>query len=263
MAADLRIFSYIPNPRLAKARIAANFSGATIEVKGDKPRALVDWLWDFDARKLAEEDKESLQSCARTGSVGFAGVTLYKSEAFLKAHPFGSVPAGFSGDGEVGIFESNSIMRAAARLGTKAHGLLGEGPLGESRVDSFLDRTLVYSRDMQRYLLAGNKLTTDQYADMRQSLVAFATGLNTALERSRYIAADVLTLADIAATCELAQLTNERGLQDRLEELGVSPLCSELATFERLGRHLRTLAEEPRISNEIGEYLERLLKTWS
>ncbi len=34
---------------------------------------------------------------------------------FLIAHPFGSVPAAFSPDGAVGIFESNSIMRAVAR----------------------------------------------------------------------------------------------------------------------------------------------------
>jgi hypothetical protein len=36
---------------------------------------------------------------------------------FLEAHPFGTVPVAFSPDGRVGIFESNSIMRAVARLG--------------------------------------------------------------------------------------------------------------------------------------------------
>ena len=35
--ADLRIFSYLPNPRLYKATIAARYSGAEIEVIGAKP----------------------------------------------------------------------------------------------------------------------------------------------------------------------------------------------------------------------------------
>ncbi len=260
--ADLRIFSYIPNPRLAKAKIAARFSGAEIEVLGDKPLELVHWLWDFEARKLSGDEKDGLSEIARTGSVGFAGVTLYKSEEFLRAHPFGSVPAGFSGDGEIGIFESNSIMRAAARLGSKPHGLLGDGPLGQSRVDSFLDRTLVYSRDMQRYLLAGDKLTAEHHAEMRTSLVAFATGLNTALGYDDYLAGNGLTLADIAAACELGQLTNERGFQSRLDELGLPALTNELADFERLGTYLGKLAQEPIIRDEIGKYLDRLLAVW-
>ena len=52
--ADLRIFSYLPNPRLYKATIAARYSGATIEVIGAKPTELPNWLWDYDARELPE-----------------------------------------------------------------------------------------------------------------------------------------------------------------------------------------------------------------
>jgi elongation factor 1-gamma len=48
----LRIFSYLPNPRLAKATIAARLCGVTVEVRGAAPRALGGWLWDFDARPL-------------------------------------------------------------------------------------------------------------------------------------------------------------------------------------------------------------------
>ncbi|MEO0817969.1 MAG: hypothetical protein AAFX86_11780 [Pseudomonadota bacterium] len=40
--ADLRIFSYLPNPRLFKATIAARFSGAEVEIVGDKPPRLLD-----------------------------------------------------------------------------------------------------------------------------------------------------------------------------------------------------------------------------
>jgi hypothetical protein len=42
---------------------------------------------------------------------------LFRTDAFLKARPFGTVPAAFSPDGRIGVFESNSIKRLVARLG--------------------------------------------------------------------------------------------------------------------------------------------------
>jgi glutathione S-transferase len=112
---DLRIFSYLPNPRIWKATIAARLNGVEVEVRGAKPTELKEWLWDFDARPLSDADFAKVQ--ARAGRVGFKGGTLLKTDAFLVAHPFATVPAAFSPDGETGIFESNSIMRAVARLG--------------------------------------------------------------------------------------------------------------------------------------------------
>ena len=126
--ADLRIFSYLPNPRLYKATIAARFSGAEVEVVGAKPTELAGWLWDFDARELSDDDRRELERYARTAKKGFQG-TLYKTDAFLAANPFGDVPAAFGEQGRVGIFESNSIMRAAARLGPNAEAICGKGPL--------------------------------------------------------------------------------------------------------------------------------------
>ena len=51
---DLKIFSYLPNPRVWKALITAEFSGAEIEVVGDKPKNLGKWLWDFNAEELVQ-----------------------------------------------------------------------------------------------------------------------------------------------------------------------------------------------------------------
>ncbi len=113
--ADLRIFSYLPNPRIWKATIAARLSGVDLEVRGAKPSELTNWLWDFDARPLSAEEKGAYASAARKGRVGFKGGSLIKSDAFLSANPFGTVPAAFSPDGTTGVFESNSIMRAVAR----------------------------------------------------------------------------------------------------------------------------------------------------
>jgi hypothetical protein len=110
----LCIFSYLPNPRIWKATIAGRLAGVEIEIRGAAPDALKDWLWDFDTRKLTPADRADA-GLARTPRAGFREV-LYKTDAFLEAHPFGTVPAAFSPDGAVGIFESNSIMRAVARL---------------------------------------------------------------------------------------------------------------------------------------------------
>ena len=108
---DIRIFSYLPNPRVWKSLIAADFCGVEVEVVGDRPPNLGKWLWDFDARELPDSERTDDSSHARTGRRGFSG-TLYKTDKFMKAHPYGTVPAAFSPDGEIGVFESNSILRA-------------------------------------------------------------------------------------------------------------------------------------------------------
>lgn len=257
--ADLRIFSYLPNPRLYKATIAAQFSGAEIEIIGDEPQALKDWLWDFDARALSDRDKQELTQFEREGLVGFAGASLYKSDAFLKAHPFGNVPAGFSGDGAIGIFESNSIMRAAARLGPNANNLIGQTPMEQSRIDSFLDRSLIFARDLQHYLLARNSMTEQRHSEMAGEVKTFAAGLDKALQSTTYIAGETITLADIATICDLCQLTDETEHAKQFEELGFPFLVPSLKPFQYLGAHIKTLADDERFSKNLKPYLEKLL----
>src|ERR1700749_438397 len=75
--AGLRIFSYLPNPRVWKATIAARFCGVDVEVRGASGKELRDWLWDYDARPLARRERESLSSLARTGRVGLTGAQLF------------------------------------------------------------------------------------------------------------------------------------------------------------------------------------------
>ena len=149
----LRIFSYLPNPRIMKATIAARLCGIDLEIRGDKPKNLVDWLWDFEAHKLSENDRKRVDVIAKPSHTGF-NKTLHKTENFLRAHPFGTVPAAFSPSGETGIFESNSILRAVARAGKEKCNLYGEDPYESSRIDSFLDVSLIFARQSQVYLLA-------------------------------------------------------------------------------------------------------------
>ena len=68
-----------------------------------------------------------LKKFERIGKRGFSSA-LYKTDDFIKLIPFGTVPAAFSPDGKIGIFESNSILRAIARQ-DDTNNLYGKIPL--------------------------------------------------------------------------------------------------------------------------------------
>ena len=174
---ELRIFSYLPNPRIWKATIAARLCGVEVEVRGASPKELASWLWDFDARPLSSKNSQHPRTC-KLGKLVFPGTRLHKTSAFLEAHPFGAVPAAFSPDGKIGIFESNSIMRAVARLGESEFPLYGGDAYEASRIDSFLDASLVFARDAQLYLLSlmngtvSPRFTHERVRDSRSMLLA-------------------------------------------------------------------------------------------
>ncbi len=258
--ADLRIISYLPNPRLYKATIAARFSGATIEVVGAQPPEMPGWLWDYDARPLEEGEADSPEMApfARTARRGFSG-TLFKTDRFLEANPFGDVPAAFGDDGRIGLFESNSIMRAAARLGPNAASICGETPLEQSRIDAFLDRTLLFARDVQPYLFAGyGDDLAGPYATMRDTFESFLEGIERALETTGFIAADTISLADIVFACELCLLSNEGRFAKELEKAGLDALMPTLPNYPRAWAHLGKLAKDERFSQDLGSYLSRM-----
>ena len=152
MRKGLKIFSYLPNPRVWKAEIAAKIAGITIEVIGDKPSEIPNWLWDSEPKKLSDSDKKELKQFERTGKRGFSS-SLYKTDDFIKLIPFGTVPAAFSPDGKIGIFESNSILRAIARQ-DDINNLYGKDAFEASRVDSFLDSDLVFLESIKNTYLA-------------------------------------------------------------------------------------------------------------
>ena len=62
---DLRIFSYLPNPRIWKATITARLCGITIDVRGTEPQDLSEWLWDFDAHPIDEGERPGIAAFAR------------------------------------------------------------------------------------------------------------------------------------------------------------------------------------------------------
>ena len=83
MTEDIRIFSYLPNPRVWKSLITAKLAKVEIKVIGDKPRNLPEWLWDFDAKKIDEIDSEELEKYKRQSKRGFKG-DLFKTDEFLE-----------------------------------------------------------------------------------------------------------------------------------------------------------------------------------
>src|ERR1700730_2861921 len=223
---QLRIFSYLPNPRIWKATIAARLWGVEVEVRGSSPKELQSWLWDFDARPLSPSDQVASQEVR--GQVGFKG-TLRKTAGFMEAHPFGTVPAAFSPDGRVGIFESNSIMRAVARLGASRFPLYGADPYEASRIDSFLDASLLFARDSQIYLLAlGSKaMSAEIHSRMRDAFGVYLSGIDRALSPDRkFVVGDDLTLADICFVAELGLFYNEKPRVPDLEKLGLEPILN-------------------------------------
>jgi elongation factor 1-gamma len=261
--ADLRIFSYLPNPRIWKATIAARLCGVTVEVRGTKPSELKDWLWDFDARPLQTGERESHAATARAGRVGFKGGTLIKSDAFMAAHPFGTVPAAFSPDGGTGIFESNSIMRTVARLGEKRLPLYGSDPYEASRIDSFLDASLVFGRDTQPYLLALREadFAIELHTRANEAFFVYLTGIEQALKPDRpYLVGGSLSLADICFVCELCLFSNEGPRRAALQKRGLTPVMSDTwrQTYPAAAAHLSRLADHPAFAPDVRPYLQKL-----
>ena len=261
---DLRIFSYLPNPRIWKATIAARLCDISIDVRGSAPPDLQNWLWDFEARPLTEEEKSSPQDTERQGRAGFTG-RLFKTDAFLEAHPFGTVPAAFSPDGKVGIFESNSIMRAVGRLGQDKYPVYGTDPYSATRIDSFLDASLVFARDSQIYLLAlmGGSVTADVHARAKDAFGIYLSGINQGLSPDRdYLVGDNVTLADICFVAEVALFSNEKPQSKLLADNGLNLIFNaDIETeYPKAMAHFAKLSEHEAFAPDVKPYLEKLNK---
>ncbi|MCH2264704.1 MAG: glutathione S-transferase [SAR86 cluster bacterium] len=251
----MKIFSYLPNPRVWKSIIAGRISGVEVEVIGDKPNKLSTWLWDFNPRKMEEKEMSKDSSYARIGKRGFSGI-LYKTDEFLKAHPFGTVPAAFSPEGDIGVFESNSILRAVARVGK--HGeLYGKNNYEASRIDSYLDANLVFAREAQVYLLEIENLTQEGFDRMSAAYDFYLNGIETSLANSQYIAGNELTIADISFVCDFAQFLREGHYEEILTENGFGLISKNgPKDYPLVFKHLLELSDRKEFSSVMGTYLD-------
>jgi elongation factor 1-gamma len=256
--ADLRIFSYLPNPRIWKSIIASRLNGVELEVRGDEPMALANWLWDFDARPLSGVSEVEKQASERVARTGFSG-KLYKTDAFVAANPLGTVPCAFSPDGKTGIFESNSIMRAVARLGEKNYPLYGSTPYEAARIDGFLDISLVFARDSQIYLLAlrDKSVTPDIHATANKAFHAWMSGIEQALSNRELLVGTQISLADICVVCEFALFSKERKLAGFLGEQDLA-VISEMDQYPRVQAFLDRLCKHPAFAPELEGVIDQL-----
>lgn len=254
----LRIFSYLPNPRVWKSLIAAAYCNVEIDVRGDAATNLNTWLWDFDARELTEAERAKSEAILRVARRGYKG-GLYKSDTFLKAHPFGTVPAAFDPQGSIGIFESNSILRSVARVGAETRQLYGNSVYEASRIDSFLDTGLVFAREAQVFMLSMPEMTIELYDRMHAAYEFYLAGIDAALNNTPFIAGETLSIADIAFACDVAQFLRERKSVDALGKIGRAPITQNMvAEFKLAYRHLITLSEEPEFTKHIRALTEDL-----
>lgn len=259
---DLRIFSYLPNPRVWKATSAARLCGVRLDVKGGSARELQRWLWDFEARPLSDEELRAMPDTERQGRTGFAG-RLFKTDAFLHAHPFGTVPAAFSPDGTTGLFESNSIMRAVGRLGQEKYPIYGTDAYSAARIDSFLDVSLVFARDSQVYLLAlaNGTVTVDIHTRTKEAFVSYLSGIERALTPNRaFLVGENITLADICFVAEVALFSQESVRRSVLEARGLAPIFHKeiRAEFPRAMAHYTRLCEHEAFVPDVAPYLRKL-----
>jgi elongation factor 1-gamma len=258
---ELRIFSYLPNPRIWKATIAARLCGIDVEVRGASPKELASWLWDFDAHPLSDNERAA-STDVRAGKVGFQGTGLHKTSAFLEAHPFGVVPAAFSPDGKTGIFESNSIMRAVARLGESEFPLYGGDAYEASRIDSFLDASLVFARDAQIYLLSliSGTVSPEIHTRARDGFAVYAAGINQALSPDReFLVGDAVTIADICFVAELSLFFNEKRSAKEIEKKGLAPILhAKVETeFPLAFAHFARLRKHPAFAPDVEPYVAK------
>ena len=255
---DIRIISYLPNPRVYKATIVARHSGAVIDVIGDKPPEMANWLWDYEAFKMDDAEKEANASARRTAKTGFSGA-LYKTDAFLRANPFGDIPAAFAEDGTMGIFESNSIMRLAALTGPNAPALYGGSAVERARIDGFLDKTLLFADTIQKYILSGDTLDAELHGHMASAFKNYCAALELALGHHAHVSGDALSLSDVVLVCELALMSNESRMADKLAAAGLSAILPELKNYPALFAHVTDLLGRAEFAEDLSGYARHIL----
>ena len=236
--------------------ITAKLGGLDLEVVGDKPNNMPNWLWDFEARPISEDDKDNLKSYERISKRGFKG-SLYKTDEFINQHPFGTVPAGFVGDEHLGVFESNSILRAVARECKDKTLYGGEDINLKSRIDSYLDANLVFSREFQVYLLELEDITKYTYERTKSAYQFYMDGLENSLSKNNFLAGDSLSIADISFVCEFAQFLREGHYAESLRAQGFDLITENFnSNYPKTHEHLLLLAEREEFSSVFGSYLD-------
>ena len=155
-------------------------------------------------------------------------------------------------------------MRAVARLGEATFPLYGNDVYEASRIDSFLDVSLVFARDSQIYLLALSDGTVDAaiHARAKEAFAIYASGLEQALSPRRdTLVGNNITLADICFAAELALFMNEHARAAQLSERGLDKILHAgfRNDYPLLFAHFARLLDHEHFRLDLKPYVEKLL----
>ncbi len=261
---QLRIFSYLPNPRIWKATIAARLCGVEIEVRGAPPTELQSWLWDFDARPLSAAD-ESEPAGEQIGRTGFKGVKLRKTQRLPRSasvrHRAGRVqPRRHHRHLRV---EQHHARGRPARRGTLP--ALRQRPLrGVARRQLPRREPRLRSRCADRTCCRCSTDPCPPRFNREPGTVSrtYLAGISRALLPERhFLVGEGLTLADICFVAELALFSNERARRNALERGGLSPVLDGVrsdAAYAQAFAHFDRLRRHPAFAPDVEPYLEKI-----
>jgi glutathione S-transferase len=157
-------------------------------------------------------------------------------------------------------------MRAVARLGAGRFPIYGRDVYESSRIDAFLDASLVFARDGQIYLLALNNsaVSSELYGRMKSSFAAYLSGIEQALSlQCTFLIGNNVTLADVCFVAEFCLFHNEQARSSVLETAGLSPLLDDEfpKTYPRSAAHFRRLLGHPAFVPDVSGYLEKIARS--
>ena len=147
-------------------------------------------------------------------------------------------------------------MRAIARQDDTKN-LYGKDSFEASRVDSFLDSGLVFSREHQEYLFGLIDMNNALYQRMKSAYKFFLNGIEESLKHTKYIGFNHLTIVDISFFCDFSQFLREGHYEDDLKKKGFNLVSENFVTdYPKTFDHLIKLSEAEEFSSVVGTYLD-------
>ena len=143
-------------------------------------------------------------------------------------------------------------MRAVARSGKPNNLYGGDDHAMASRIDSFLDVNLVFSREHQVYILSVEKMNQVLYNRMKSAYEFYLDGIESALKVNKCIAGDFISLADISFVCDVGYFLKEVNQRDVLKAQGFDLISEKFKDeYPRCANHLVGLSKQEEFSTVI------------
>ena len=148
-------------------------------------------------------------------------------------------------------------MRAVSRMSSSTDLYGGKDSAFSSRIDSFLDANLVFSREHQVYILSIENLNSYTYERMKSAYEFYLDGIELSLSNNKYIAGNKLSLADISFVCDFSQFLREGHYEESLANQGFKIISKNIKnSYPKSIHHLIELSERKEFLSVMGSYLD-------